>query len=533
VETEVGGTSEEVSPAAGHSAAFDGDGAAHGASPGGVTAPLFEARGIGKHFGAVVSLDGVDLVAHAGEVHALTGANGAGKSTFMNLVAGVYAPSAGELLIDGTPVRFGSPRAARDAGISVVYQELTVLPELTVAENVFLAREPRTRFGALDRRAMNDATARLLAEFGLALDPRRKVGELNVATQQLVELARALSLSARLLILDEPTAVLSPAERDGLFRVVGALKEKGLLVFFVTHRLDEVFELADRVTVLRNGRRVVTASVGTLDRAALVRHMVGHDVAERATLPEPSARAPTLRIEHRSAGANGALQLRGGEIVGLAGLVGSGRTRLARRIAGLERGAEVEVEIDGTRIAIRSARDAVEAGIVYLTEDRKRDGLFVALPVLHNATASTLARYTRAGFIDGASERRSASDVLDRLGLVARSLAAPVRELSGGNQQKVMFGRALLGRPRLLICDEPTRGVDVGARDEIYRTLLDLAAAGVPIILISSELKELLMLSHRLLVMRDGAVVAELPGGATEQQVLLAGAVVGPAALAG
>jgi ABC-type sugar transport system ATPase subunit len=488
--------------------------------------PLFEARGIGKHFGAVVSLDGVDLVAHAGEVHALTGANGAGKSTFMNLVAGVYAPSAGELLIDGVPVRFGSPRAARDAGISVVYQELTVLPELTVAENVFLAREPRTRFGALDRRAMNGATARVLDEFGLALDPRRRAGELNVATQQLVELARALSLSARLLILDEPTAVLSPAERDGLFRIVAALRKKGLLVFFVTHRLDEVFGLADRVTVLRNGRKVVTAPVGALDRSALVRHMVGHDVAERAALPEPSARAPALRIEHRGAGSNGVLQLRGGEIVGLAGLVGSGRTRLARRIAGLERGAEVDVEIAGTRVAIRTPRDAVEAGIVYLTEDRKRDGLFVALPVLHNATASTLSRYARAGFLDGGTERRSAGAVLDRLGLVARSLAAPVRELSGGNQQKVMFGRALLGRPRLLICDEPTRGVDVGARDEIYRTLLDLAAEGVPIILVSSELKELLMLSHRLLVMRDGAVVAELPGGATEQQVLLAGAAV-------
>jgi ABC-type sugar transport system ATPase subunit len=504
-----------------------------GHDPGQGSAPLFEARGIGKHFGAVVSLEAVDLVARAGEVHAVTGANGAGKSTFMNLVAGVYAPTAGALLLDGVPVRFGSPRAARDAGISVVYQELTVLPELTVAENVFLAREPRSRLGGLDRRAMNAATARLLDEFGLALDPRRRVGDLNVATQQLVEVARALSLAPRLLILDEPTAVLSPAERDDLFRIVAALKAKGLLVFFVTHRLDEVFALADRVTVLRNGRKVVTAPIGELDQAALVRHMVGHDVAERAALPPVAATATTMRIDHRSARASGTLQLRGGEIVGLAGLVGSGRTRLARRLAGLEPGADVEVEVEGARLSIRSPRDAVDAGIVYLTEDRKRDGLFVALPVLHNATASTLARYTRAGFIGAALERRAAAGVLDRLGLVARSLDAPVRELSGGNQQKVMFGRALLGRPRLLICDEPTRGVDVGARDEIYRTLLDLAAAGVPIILISSELKELLMLSHRLLVMRDGVVVAELPGGATEQQVLLAGAAVDSATLQG
>ena len=486
--------------------------------------PLLEARKLGKRFGAVLSLDGIDLVADGGEVHAVTGANGAGKSTFMNLLAGVFAPSAGEILIDGAPVRFGSPRAARDAGIGVVYQELTVLPQLTVAENIFLAREPRTPLGWLDRRQLCDNAARLLAEFGLALDPQRLVGELNVATQQLVELARALSVSARVLILDEPTAVLSPAERDGLFKVVAALKRKGLLVFFVTHRLDEVFAIADRVTVLRNGRRVVTAPVAALDHPTLVRHMVGHDVAARAALPALDASAPLVKIEHRSQTGHGTLALRGGEIVGLAGLVGSGRTRLARTLAGLNRDAGVRVEFAGHAVDIRSAGDAIRHGIVYLTEDRKRDGLFSGLPVLHNATAATLGRYTRGGVLDGAAERRAAGTVFERLRLVARSLDAPVHELSGGNQQKVMFGRALLCRPRLLICDEPTRGVDVGARDEIYQTLLDLAAAGVPIVLISSELKELLMLSHRMLVMRDGRVVGELPGGATEQDVLMAGA---------
>ena len=486
--------------------------------------PLLEARKLGKRFGAVLSLDGIDLVADGGEVHAVTGANGAGKSTFMNLLAGVFAPTAGEILIDGAPVRFGSPRAARDAGIGVVYQELTVLPQLSVAENIFLAREPRTPLGWLDRRRLCDNAARLLAEFGLALDPQRPVGELNVATQQLVELARALSVSARVLILDEPTAVLSPAERDGLFNVVAALKRKGLLIFFVTHRLDEVFEIADRVTVLRNGRKVVTAPLADLDQPTLVRHMVGHDVLARAALPSPDASAPLLKIEHRSRAGHGTLALRGGEIVGLAGLVGSGRTRLARTIAGLNRDAEVRVEFAGRAVDIRSAGDALRHGIVYLTEDRKRDGLFSGLPVLHNATAATLGRYTRGGVIDGAAERRAAGTVFERLRLVARSLDAPVRELSGGNQQKVMFGRALLCKPRLLICDEPTRGVDVGARDEIYQTLLDLAAAGVPIVLISSELKELLMLSHRMLVMRDGRVVSELPGGATEQDVLMAGA---------
>ena len=485
---------------------------------------LLEVGGLGKRFGAVQSLDAVDLVADGGEVHAITGANGAGKSTFMNLLAGVHAPSAGDIRIDGAPRAFASPRAAQAAGVSVVYQELTVLPELSVAENIFLAREPRTRFAWLDRRRMNADAERVLAASGLALDARRRVGELNVATQQLVELARALSVDSRILILDEPTAVLSPAERDALFNVVAALKKKGLLVFFVTHRLDEVFAIADRVTVLRNGRKVVTAPVAELDAPMLVRHMVGHDVPARAALPQPDPSAAPIRITHRTGATPATIELRPGEIVGLAGLVGSGRTRLARRLAGLERGAEVRFEIGGESAAIGSPRAALRHGIVYLTEDRKHDGLFLDLSVLHNSTAATLGVFARAGVIGRAKEQHAVRGVLERLRLVARSLDAPVDELSGGNQQKVMFGRALLCRPRLLICDEPTRGVDVGARDEIYRTLLELAGAGVPIVLVSSELKELLMLSHRLLVMRDGAVVAELAGGASEPDILMAGA---------
>jgi ABC-type sugar transport system ATPase subunit len=496
---------------------------------------LLEVRGLARRFGPVLSLDAVDLVADGGEVHAITGANGAGKSTFMNLLAGVYAPSAGEILIDGVPVHFAAPRAAAAAGIGVVYQELSVLPELSVAENIFLGREPRTRLGWLDRRRLHADAARLLEDHDFALDPKRRAGDLNVATQQLVELARALSVSARILILDEPTAVLAPSERDALFLAIARLKARGLLVLYVTHRLDEVFRIADRVTVLRNGRLVVTAPVATLDQPTLVRHMVGHDVPARAAVPAPRENAARLVVRPGAAfglrpeGASGMreLSLAAGEIVGLGGLVGSGRSRLARALAGLAAagtGGGVEIEVEGRTVAIRSARDALRHGIVYLTEDRKRDGLFLDLPVLHNATAPTLGRVSRAGLLDRRAERRGAAAVLKRLHLVARSLAAPVRELSGGNQQKVMFGRALLCRPRLLICDEPTRGVDVGARDEIYQVLLELAGAGVPIVLVSSELKELLMLAHRVLVMRDGRIVAELAGGATEEDVLLAGA---------
>lgn len=494
--------------------------------------PVLETRQLGKRFGPITSLEGVDLIAHAGEVHAVTGANGAGKSTFMNLLAGVFEPSAGEILLEGAPVRFGTPRAARDAGIGVVYQELTVLPELTVAENIFLAREPRTAFGGLDRRHMVEAAAALLAESGIVLDPTRRVGELGVATQQLVELARALSVSARVMILDEPTAMLSPAERDSLFRIVATLRRKGLLIFFVTHRLEEVFEIADRVTVLRNGRRVITAPVAELDATTLVMHMVGHGVPDRVALATPRLDSLQLKITYRSRLETGTLELRRGEILGLAGLVGSGRTRLARTIAGLTRNAGVKIEeTDGHTFVIRSPADAIRHGVIYLTEDRKRDGLFIGLSVLVNATAATLYRLSRGGILDRKAERRTAASVFERLGLVAHSVNAPVRELSGGNQQKVIFARALLCRPRLLICDEPTRGVDVGARDEIYQTLLDLAGAGVPIVLISSELKELLMLSHRLLVMRSARVVCELSGGASEQEVLLAGAAIEPAAV--
>jgi ABC-type sugar transport system ATPase subunit len=483
--------------------------------------PLLELRGVGKRFGAVAALDGVDLVAQAGEIHALTGANGAGKSTLMNLLAGVYAPSAGDILIDGRPVRFASPAEARGAGVASVYQELAVLPELTVAENIWLGREPRTRAGLLDRRALGEASAQLLREFELPLDPSAIAGTLAVAGRQLVEIARALSTSARILTLDEPTAVLSEQERKRLFSIVESLTQTGLLVLFVSHRLDEVFEITDQVSVLRNGRKVFGGATAGLDRAALVRHMVGHDVDDRSGAHAfQASAAPPLAVT--IAAPSGPLELcfQAGEIVGLGGLVGSGRTRLARRLAGLEDGVAADYRLGEHRFTVRSAAQAIAHGIVYLTEDRKRDGLFGALSVLHNASAAALADLARFGWLDARKERRRVAPVLERLKLVAPSLRSQVSALSGGNQQKVLFGRALLAGPVLLICDEPTRGVDVGAREEIYALLDNLAKEGVAIVLISSDLKEVLALCHRVLVIRDAAVVAELPATASELDIV-------------
>jgi len=496
-------------------------------------APLLELRGLGKRYGAIHALEGVDLAARAGEVHALLGANGAGKSTLLHLLAGIVAPSAGEIRLAGRPVAFASPADAARAGIASVHQELAVLPQLTVAENVWLAREPCSAHGLLDRRALRRRTSELLERHGLPLDPDTVAGDLSVAGRQLVEIARALSASTRILTLDEPSAVLSLQERDRLFGIVRGLKAQGLLVLFVSHRLDEVFEITDRVTVLRNGRKVAELETARATRDELVRHMVGHAVDERAARASaPFATGPALHVRVHGRGiAAQELALAPGEIAGLGGLVGGGRTRLARRLCGLEAGVHADFRVhDGATFTVRSAGDAIRHGIVYLTEDRKKDGLFRNLPVAGNASAASLERVARFGWLSRRRERESVAPMLERLRLVAASLGTPVRSLSGGNQQKVLFGRALLAHPRVLVCDEPTRGVDVGAREEIYALIESLAASGVAIVVISSDLKELITLCHRVLVVREASIVAELPAGAQEKDIVEAAVPVARAA---
>jgi ABC-type sugar transport system ATPase subunit len=493
--------------------------------------PLLETRELSKSFPGVVALDRVDIEGAAGEVLAVVGANGAGKSTLMNLLAGVFPPSGGEIRLDGRPVVFTSPRAAREAGIATVYQDVSSIPELSVAENIFLGREPAGSLGSIDRPRLHAQTVALLARHQLPLDPMTPVEHLGVADRQLVELARALSVEARVLVLDEPTSVLSMREQENLFGIIGKLKQAGLLVLYVSHRLDEVFAVADRVTVLRDGRKMGTLAAANATQDDLVRMMTGQNASREFPVASLEASAaPVLEAVVPAPGGEVHLSMRGGEIVGLAGMVGSGRTRLARRFVGLD-GGGAQVKVGGRPLRIRSPRQALHRGIVYLTEDRKRDGVFANLPVTSNTTAASLGRISRLGFLSRREEHTRSQAILERLRLTSRSLTVPARELSGGNQQKLLIARALLSEPRVLICDEPTRGVDVGAKDEIYAILLELATQGVAILMISSEIKELLAVTHRLLVMRDGRVVAEMSTSETDEQAVVAAATGGgPAA---
>ncbi|MFC3226378.1 sugar ABC transporter ATP-binding protein [Marinibaculum pumilum] len=495
--------------------------------------PLLEVRALARHYAGVAALRGVDLSAVAGEVHAVVGANGAGKSTLMNLLSGTVAPSAGEILIDGRPAGPLTPALAREIGIATVYQEFSLVPQLTVARNVFLGREPlkagtARRLGAVDEARMVADTAALLQRHHLALDPQSVVEGLSVAQQQMVELARALAGSSRVLILDEPTAVLSLAEQRNLFEIIARLKADGLLILYVSHRLEEVLEVADRVTVLRDGALVATRPAAGLDLEELVTLMVGETGRHRAP-PRPAGGEGRIELHYRRGDAEGRIRLDPGEIVGLGGLVGAGRTSLGRALCGLGRGdTEVSVRWDGETIQCNSPAAAMRAGFVYLTEDRKRDGLFANLDILTNTSAAALSQFARAGFLNRRRERRQCSELLQRMRLAARSLDMPVDQLSGGNQQKVVFGRALLRGPRLLVCDEPTRGVDIGAKAEIYDLLEELAGQGVAVLVISSEIEELLALTSRIVVMRDRRIVTELPTAETDEAAVLLAASGGP-----
>ena len=483
--------------------------------------PLLELKGITKTFPGVNALTDVDFSAERGEVHALVGANGAGKSTLIALLSGVFQPSAGSMRLAGRDIVLRSPRMARESGISTVYQEMTMLPELTVGENIFLSREPRTRWGLVDfERLYRDATA-LIERYGLGLNARDKVGRLGIAHRQQVELARALSTASQVLILDEPTAVLARAEQAMLFTIIDGLKRAGLLILYVSHRLEEIFSIGDRVTVLRDGRHVATVPVSDIDQHHLVRLMVGHDVRDRFNLPKVEKQPPLLNATIRTRGGESRLVLHRGEILGLAGALGSGRTRLARALAAVSKETTAIADIDGRTVKLATPRTSIASGIYYLTEDRKTDGLFANLSVIANTTAGALRHFGSAGFVRSRRERSEAGSILKSLQLVARSLNMQASKLSGGNQQKVLFGRALLCRPKILICDEPTRGIDVGAKDQIYDILLGLARQGLGVILISSELKELLAMSHRLLFVNQGRIERELETDISEHDLVL------------
>lgn len=486
--------------------------------------PLLEVANLSKHYSGVAALKDVTLSADAGEIHAIIGANGAGKSTLMNLLSGVTPPSGGTISLAGEAVRFSSPQAAQAAGVATVYQEFSLVPQLSVARNIFLGREPRNRFGLIDRTRLEADTRALLARFSIMLDPSAEVNSLSVAQQQMVEIARALTYASRILILDEPTAVLSLAEQENLFSIMRRLRAGGLLILFVSHRLEEVLSIADRITIIRDGRKIETRAAAGMTIADIVSLMIG--LTQKAP-PPPRPVAPDAEryaIEYTTSQGAQRIGIRRGEIVGLAGLVGAGRTTFARALAGNPiPGAAVAADIHGAAFSLRTPHDAMRSGVVYLTEDRKRDGIFGGLDLVANATAAALPEMSRFGIRNHRAEVLRSREMLERLRLVASGLNVPIAKLSGGNQQKVVLARALLTRPQLLICDEPTRGVDVGAKAEIHDILRELAAQGTAVLVVSSESEELLALSHRILVMHDRRFVAEMPvDQASELDILLA-----------
>lgn len=491
--------------------------------------PLLVLRGIHKRFPGVHALRGVDLEVRPGEVHAVVGENGAGKSTLMQILAGVHRPDAGRIDFDGREdVVFLDERAAQEAGIALVFQERSLFGPMSVAENVFAARQPVRRWSWIDRRELEARTRTFLDEVGLAVATDVPVERLSSAQQQLVEIAKGLSLRPKLLILDEPTAALTPAETDTLFGVIRRLRSQGAAMIYISHRLEEIFAIADRITVLKDGAGQGTFAASELRPADLVAKMVGRDVDlhRPRTDAAPPGGLPMLEVSGLSdrPGVRPRLRditfsVRAGEIVGLAGLVGAGRTELALALFGARPVASGEVRVDGLPVFLRSPADAIAAGIGYLSEDRKEGGLFLDMTIEENVAAVSIARPGPWRY-EGGRQRVATEEFCRSLRVVCRGPDELVRNLSGGNQQKLVLAKWLHVRPRVFIVDEPTRGVDVGAKAEIHELLFELARSGAAVVAISSDLPEVLAVSDRILVLREGRIAGELPRGAREADVM-------------
>ncbi|MFI1677964.1 sugar ABC transporter ATP-binding protein [Streptomyces sp. NPDC020607] len=500
---------------------------------------MLSVSGLCKTFPGVRALDGVDFTARAGEVHALIGENGAGKSTLIKVLTGVYAPDAGEVTYDGRPVRFATPLEAQHAGISTIYQEVNLVPLMSVARNLFLGREPRGRLGLIDFGRMHREAEEALRGLGVRVDVRRPLRELGLGAQQMVALARAVSVDARVVVMDEPTSSLEPREVQTLFGVIRMLRERGIAVIYVSHRLDELYEVCDAVTVLRDGKVVHTGPLAELDRLRLVALMLGREIqdvrdegltqftgAHEATT-EPVLRAEELTARHRLHGVS--VTIRPGEVVGLGGLLGSGRSETAKAIAGALPTDSGTVAIGGTRIRTGSTPAAIRAGISLLPEDRKAEGIVPGLSVRDNIALAALPRLSRLGLVNERSIDDVVDTFIDRLRIKASGPHQKVGELSGGNQQKVLLARWLAMHPKVLLLDEPTRGIDIGAKAEVQSLVDELAADGLGVLLISSDMEELLEGSDRVIVLKDGTAVAELTGTAVTEENLLRAMATDPA----
>jgi ribose transport system ATP-binding protein len=495
---------------------------------------LLEASGISKSFPGVQALDDVALTVRRGRLHALLGENGAGKSTLMNILAGVFPPDRGQIALAGRPVRFRNPREAQAAGISIIFQELNLIPELSVAENIFLGREPTSRLGLIDYRTMHRQSRALLDELELDVSPQTPVSRLRVGAQQVVEIAKALSFQSRVIIMDEPTSAITDQEIGVLFRIIRQLKERGVGIIYITHKLDELSHVADDVTVLRDGKLIGTAQFAQLTHDDMVRMMVGRELSDLFPKSSTEFGDEVLRVRRMSLQhperkgdlvvGDVSFSVRRGEVVGLFGLMGAGRTELLQTIFGLHaRTSTGTVFVEGRPVRIRSPRDAIAAGLALAPEDRKSDALLLEMSVAENITLATLSSATRFGLLRPARERQIAEHYVGRLAVRTPSLRQLVRNLSGGNQQKVVLSKWLATDPKVLLLDEPTRGIDVNAKQEIYTLVDELARRGLGVMIVSSELPEILAVADRILVLCEGRITREFQRGeATEESALRA-----------
>ncbi|MFV2066141.1 MAG: sugar ABC transporter ATP-binding protein [Pirellulales bacterium] len=497
-----------------------------------VPSPLISIRHVTKRFPGVVALDDVSLDIPAGELHAIVGENGAGKSTLMKILSGVNTDFEGEILLAGEPVHFAGTRDAEAASVSIIHQELNLVEELSVAANIFLGREIRNRFALLDQRAMEDATASLFRELQCPIQPRTRAGQLRVGDQQLVEIAKALSLRNQILIMDEPTSALTETEVERLFRVVDRLREKGVTILYISHKMDEIFRLADRITVLRDGRHVTTVDRADTSVKEVIHWMVGREIEMVELDPPEPVQDEVLTVRNLSQRWPGDvhrwrlkdidLTVCRGEIVGIAGLMGAGRTELLECLFGASRQPyEGAIVIDGLPVHFQHPSDAQRAGVALVTEDRKRLGLFAHMTVRENISICALRMFTALGWIRRRQEEEAAHRIFQQLGIKAAGTEVSVTSLSGGNQQKTIIGRWLLTCPKVLLLDDPTRGIDVGAKAELYRLMRQLCNDGLAIVLTSSELPELLTVCDRILVLCEGRMTGAFSRHeATEQKIM-------------
>ncbi|WP_437583923.1 sugar ABC transporter ATP-binding protein [Paramicrobacterium sp. CJ85] len=490
--------------------------------------PILELRDIRKTFGSVVALESGSLSLHSGSIHALVGENGAGKSTLVKVVAGVHRRDSGDFTLGGEPVDFSSTAESKDAGIAVIYQEPTLFPDLTVAENVFMGRQPVNSTRTIDRRTMRVEASKLFERLGVAIDPDRLALGLSIADQQVLEIAKAISLDARVLVMDEPTAALSGVEVERLFTIARALRDEGRGLIFISHRFDEIFSLCDTITVMRDGAYISTHSADDVTPADIVTRMVGRDVD--TLFPKTEGIEPgdvVLSVEGLTSPgtfSNVSFEVREREIVGLAGLVGAGRSEIARAIFGVDTYAEGVVRIDGTPLRKGSPRRAIKAGIGLVPEDRRQQGLVVDTSVARNMTLVIRRKLAKLGLLTSHAEYVSAREGAVKLHVKAGDLDSEARTMSGGNQQKVVLAKWLATNPRLLIVDEPTRGIDVGTKAEVHRLLDELAQEGMAILMISSELPEVLGMSDRVIVVREGEVTAELSRAEADSESVMTAA---------